>query len=130
MAVKESSKQVDGGPHGFPVDDLRRRRDDDAEEGYDRETKRNADDLRPYSVARAVRPTGEVRGVGDQGRHVADATHDCNDHLPSEGRARERAGLVDNGSNTVGFYDAPDEEDDAGNRGKDGFGGEEMATVR
>lgn len=107
VIVQQVPEQLDGRPHGLAVDDLGRRGDDDAEERDDGEAERDADDLGPDGVTRAMGAGREVRGVGYQGGHVANAAHRRDDHLPPEGGPVESAGLVDDGSDALGLHDAP-----------------------
>lgn len=51
------------------------------------------------------------------------------DNLPAQIRARQRRGLVDNGTDATGTHNGPDEEGDAGARHKVGLYGEEVADL-
>lgn len=128
MSVQKLAEEVDGVPHGLSVNHRRRRGHDDTQERDHRESKWNTDDLGPDGVTGLMSARRKVGSVGDQSGHVADAAHDGDDHLPSEVRAVQPAGLVDDGSDSLGLDDAPDEEDDTSGGGEDGFRGEEMAA--
>jgi hypothetical protein len=51
------------------------------------------------------------------------------DNFPAQIRARQRRGLVDDGTDAAGAHNSPDEEGNAGARHKVGLYGEEVADL-
>lgn len=94
----------------------RRRRYDNSNKGGEGKSNRDSEKLRPKRVSGGSRKTAEIRIIHDQGGKIRNCAHNAFDHSPRQSAPLQRSTLLDNGPQTVGSHDCPDEECHTSNR--------------
>jgi hypothetical protein len=124
------SQKINRTPHRLAINHSRTTGHNNPQKANHTKPNRHTDNLRPYSRTRGSSTRGKIGRVHNERGHVGDARHEGYDHRPGELRPVNFGRLVYDWTDSLGFDDGPDEEDDTGDGDTDSFGSEEVATGR